>query len=111
MKQETVQAFHGAVSEDDDEDLLVLREKTKDEIEREEEEYKEFLEREVGQDLHELITVAGDDEPKGVKGEEDEAKGETKEERKRMKKEKKRKAKDAKKKEDEDQQFLLEYVC
>lgn len=89
----------------------MLREKTKDEVEKEEEEYKEFLEREVGHDLHELITVAGDEDV-GVSEvkEEEEEEGATKEERKKARKDKKRKAKDIKRKEDQDQQFLFECV-
>jgi protein KRI1 len=46
------------VGDDDyDDDLLVPREKTKDEMEREEEEYREFLQTEVGEDLADLVTV------------------------------------------------------
>ncbi|KAH8103625.1 KRI1-like family C-terminal-domain-containing protein [Cristinia sonorae] len=109
LKKETVQAFHTAVGDDDDDDLLVLREKTKDEIEREEEEYKEFLEREVGEDLKELITVtAGQEKEVSVEDVEEES---SKAEKKRVKKEKKKsKEKGGKSKEDEDQQFLLDYI-
>ena len=53
LRKETISAFHSAgISNGDDEgDLLILREKTKDEHEQEEEEYRVFLEREIG-NLH-----------------------------------------------------------
>ena len=77
------------------------REKTKDEIEREEEEYREYLQREVGEDLSELITVEAED----VAG------AEVKHEEERPKKKSKTaKAKDAKSKQEEDQEFLMKYV-
>jgi len=70
LRDETIAIFHGAVggstsktyddNGDDDDDLLVLREKTKDELEIEEEEYREFLKREVGDDLANLVTVEDD---------------------------------------------------
>jgi len=50
-----------------DDDFLILREKTQDEAEREEEKYRAFLEREVG-DLREVVRVdglGGDEEPAG----------------------------------------------
>ncbi|KAG6897712.1 hypothetical protein C0992_011922 [Termitomyces sp. T32_za158] len=56
LRNETIAAFHDAIG-DQDEDFLVLREKTKDEQELEEEEYREFLEREVGGDLRELVDI------------------------------------------------------
>ena len=109
LKTETIKAFHEAVSEDDDDDnLLVLREKTKDELEKEEEEYKAFLEREVGYDLKELITVEDQQEGSAAIGEEDAVEDGDKSKKKKHKKEKKAKAKGSTSKEDEDQQFLLE---
>lgn len=111
LKKETVHAFHAAISEDEGEDLLVLREKTKDEIEKEEEEYKEFLEREVGQDLKELITVTVEED--GSHSQADDAGKEKmgKAEKKTAKNDKKKtKAKSSSGKEEEDHQFLLEYV-
>lgn len=44
-------------NEDDEDDLLVPRSRTRDEVELEEEEYKTFLEREVGEELRQLVTV------------------------------------------------------
>ncbi|KAF9652817.1 hypothetical protein BDM02DRAFT_3246809 [Thelephora ganbajun] len=62
LRDETISAFHTAVSGDasDEDDLLVPREKTKDELEREEEEYQEILRREVGEDFRQLIEVDRD---------------------------------------------------
>jgi protein KRI1 len=126
LRNETISAFHTAVLDGDEEDLLVPREKTKDEMEREEEDYKEWLQREVGEDLRELVTV----EPRLV-GEESEIADDFKEEEKdggeavETKKKKKKKDKNNKaaegnadqilqtkamSKEEADQQFLLEYV-
>lgn len=104
LQQETIAAFHGAISDDDEEDdLLVPREKTKDELEREEEEYKEFLEREVGEDLRNLVTVESEG---GVKVEEVELKS-----GKKKKDKKKGNEKEGKKSRVEnDQEFLMKYV-
>lgn len=62
LRSETIAAFHSNVVDDstDGDDLLVPREKTKDEMEREEEEYRDFLAREVGEDLDGLVTVEPD---------------------------------------------------
>jgi protein KRI1 len=60
LRSETIAAFHNATNEGDDDDLLVPREKTKDEMDREEEEYREFLAREVGEDLKNLVTIEED---------------------------------------------------
>ena len=91
----------------DEDDLLVPREKTKDEIEREEEEYRAFLEREVGQDLAEIITIdegQGEASSAGVKEEEEKA------ESKKKKKGKKEKEKSGKTNQDDDQEFLMKCV-
>lgn len=58
LRSETVAVFQTAIGADSDtEDLLVPREKTKDEVEQEEEEYQQFLQREVGKDIGGLITI------------------------------------------------------
>lgn len=62
LRNETILAFHQTIAPDDEDDILVLREKTRDEQELEEEEYRTFLEREVGDDLHALVS---DDEVQG----------------------------------------------
>jgi len=102
LRSETISAFHHAVTEDDEDDLLVAREKAKDELEKEEEEYAEFLRREVGQDLGSLVEV------EKVEGGEDEVEEESVEEDQPKKKEKK-KAK-GKAKQEEDHEFLMKYV-
>ncbi|KAF9047736.1 KRI1-like family C-terminal-domain-containing protein [Panaeolus papilionaceus] len=124
LRKETIAAFHAAIPEEGD-DFLIPREKTKDELEREEEEYKAFLEREVG-DLRDLVSVGGsdaEDEEDVGKAEEDideedgggEGEG-TKDRKKKKKKKKKSKAKGEgetkpkKTKAEEDQEFLMNYI-
>ena len=104
LRDETIAAFHGAVSGDDDdeEDLLVPREKTKDDLEKDEEEYQEFLKREVGEDIGHLITIE-DDSPVKVQ-EEDEEEG-------RKEKKSKKKSKGKGKKEEADHEFLMKCVA
>ena len=110
LRKETISAFHTAVKPQDDveeDDFLVPREKTKDEIEQEEEEYRAFLQREVGEDLTGLVTVdpdsagildgADEEEPVGGK-------------KKKAKQEKQKEKKPAKNKQEEDQEFLMKYV-
>jgi protein KRI1 len=58
LRRETIAAFHGAVDNQAEDDFLIPREKTQDEREREEEAYRAFLEREVG-DLREVVSVDG----------------------------------------------------
>lgn len=114
LRDETVAAFHIAVSGDaSEDDLLVPREKSKDELQREEEEYQEFLRREVGEDLHQLIEVDQD-----VIGIHENAPGEGdsggKKKKKKDKGKEKEKAKGRSKtkedKEKEDQEFLMKLV-
>ncbi|RDX56693.1 Krr1-domain-containing protein [Lentinus brumalis] len=107
LRDETIAAFHTALDgeerSDEEDDLLVLREKTKDEIEKEEEEYRAYLQREVGEDLSELITIEADSGVGAVPAEEEERP------KKKGKKEKKT-SKSGKSKQDEDQEFLLNYI-
>ncbi|KIJ66021.1 hypothetical protein HYDPIDRAFT_110144 [Hydnomerulius pinastri MD-312] len=137
LQSETRAAFHGAVDstqkkedeeDEDEDDLLVPRSRTRDEIELQEEEYKAFLEREVGESLRELVTVdavaeAGDRTVQGGEGEDDaegkkkkkkgkkerekekEDMGEVQEEDKKGKKKASKKAK-----EEADQEFLMNYI-
>lgn len=90
--------------------MLVPREKTKDEVEREEEEYREFLKREVGENLGELIRVEKDGDGGVLDVKEEEV--EEEEEGKGKKKKRKSKEKDGKgkKKEEEDHEFLMKCV-
>jgi protein KRI1 len=117
LRRETIAAFHGAAAQIGDDDILIPREKTQDEREREEEEYRAFLEREVG-DLKELVTVDVNEDEGEVKGEEEEE-GEADQEDTTTEKKKKKKKKKSKKtaeepvkktKAEQDQEFLLKYV-
>ena len=106
LRSETIAAFHGAVDDQAEDDFLIPREKTQDEREREEEEYRAFLEREVG-DLREVVSVdgLGNDESVEEVVENDDGKD--------MQVEKKKKKKNLKKKKDKaenDQEFLMKFV-
>lgn len=90
--------------------MLVPREKTKDELQREEEEYQEFLRREVGEDLHQLITVDQDatsilESPPSGGGDDGKKKAKKKDKGKRKKEGLK-----TEEKEKEDQEFLMKCV-
>ncbi|KAJ7503104.1 KRI1-like family C-terminal-domain-containing protein [Mycena galericulata] len=107
LRDETIAAFHAAEA-DDEEDWLVPREKTMDEVAREEEEYRLFLEKEVG-NLRDIVDVGGDTavvEPP----QEDGAK------KKKKKKDKEKKSGDGttaaarSSKQEEDQEFLVNYI-
>ncbi|KAJ3800296.1 KRI1-like family C-terminal-domain-containing protein [Lentinula aff. detonsa] len=80
-------------------DLFVLREKTKDEQEQEEEEYRSFLEREVGGDLKALVSI-----------EESTWKDEAPPITENEKKMKKRKGKNPEKAAEDAQEFLMNYI-
>lgn len=93
--------------------MLIPREKTKDELQREEEEYQEFLRREVGEDLHQLIEVDQDIigiHENALNGEGD-GEGRKKKKKKDKGKEKEKgqsKAKEGKEK--EDHEFLMKFA-
>ncbi|KAG5731772.1 Protein kri1 [Termitomyces sp. T112] len=114
LRDETIAAFHDAVK-DQDEDFLVLREKTQDEEALEEEEYRAFLEREVGGDLRKLVDVQPEEHPllSTVEG------GTVKDADKGKEKKKRQKAKEgkaskepfsAKSKQESDHEFLMNYI-
>uniref|UniRef100_D8QA87 Kri1-like C-terminal domain-containing protein n=1 Tax=Schizophyllum commune (strain H4-8 / FGSC 9210) TaxID=578458 RepID=D8QA87_SCHCM len=110
LRDETIAAFHTAVdSADDEDDLLIPREKTKDELEREEEEYRTFLEREVGEDLSHLVSV---ESAAGTSAAVEEAEEESpkKKKKKEKKKAEKGQEKGRKSKEEEDHEFLMNYI-
>lgn len=89
--------------------MLVPREKTKDELQREEEEYQEFLRREVGEDLHQLIEVDRDaigiheNTPSG----EGDGEGKKKGKKDKGKEKEKKRSRTKEDKEKEDQEFLM----
>ncbi|KAF9494199.1 Krr1-domain-containing protein [Pleurotus eryngii] len=109
LRKETIAAFRGVASGDESDDLLVPRSKTKDEIEQDEEEYRTFLEREVGPDLAGLVTVEA-----GVMAQEEEVDGRPEEMPGKKKKKKSKKSKvtaaQDKPKEEADQEFLMNYI-
>ncbi|KAF8802648.1 Krr1-domain-containing protein, partial [Phlegmacium glaucopus] len=124
LRKETIAAFHGAADNQDEDDFLIPREKTQDEREREEEEYRAFLEREVG-DLREVVSVddLGDEEKSGREEGQENEDGKDEEGKKRKKKKKSKKAKDEKDannepssgkqkktKAEKDQEFLMNYI-
>ena len=101
LRDETIAAFHHSVDNqnDDADDLLVLREKTKDELEQEEEEYRTFLEREVGTNLADLVTVDSSTWQEVQTGKEKKSEGTKRDTRKLVKL-----------KEEENQEFLMKYL-
>lgn len=104
LRKETIAAFHDAVPEEEGDEFLVPRSKTKDELEKEEEEYRAFLEREVG-DLKDLVTIDIAEASSRVEhGEEPSQKEPKKKKGKKVKGE----AKGKKSKEETDQEFLME---
>lgn len=105
LRDETRAAFHTAVDESDDDGLLVPREKTKDELEREEEEYREYLRHAVGQDLEGLIEVENSEIDAEAKTSEEGA-------GKRKKSKSKKKGNESKgmSKQEADQEFLMNYI-
>ncbi|KAF8589513.1 hypothetical protein K439DRAFT_1383413 [Ramaria rubella] len=108
LRSETIAAFHGAidVSNDDDGGLLILREKTKDEAQREEEDYQEFLRREVGEDIKSLVTIEGGQETIKVS----ESAGEIEETITNGKKKGVKKKGKEKEGQETDQEFLMNYI-
>jgi len=108
LRRETIAAFNAAIDEAGD-DFLVEREKTKDELERETEEYKAFLQREVG-NLEDIIAVDRADAPDEVEPSEPPSKEKGKKKKKKSKKSSDKDKDDGKASNtgDKDQQFLLE---
>ncbi|KAG2055514.1 hypothetical protein BDR06DRAFT_321017 [Suillus hirtellus] len=105
LRDETRAAFHTAVDESDDDGLLIPREKTKDELEHEEEEYREYLKHAVGEDLEGLIEV--ENSGTGAKAESSE-KGASK--KKSSKAKKKGNEVKGMTKPEADQEFLVNYI-
>ncbi|CAE6425253.1 unnamed protein product [Rhizoctonia solani] len=105
LRDETISAFHNAVQEDDAEDLLTLREGVKDETEQREEEYRDFLQREVGEDISQLLWV----EEGGIKVEEH-SQPVTNEQTTQKEQSKKKKGKRKERKQETDEEFLMNYI-
>ncbi|KZS87753.1 Krr1-domain-containing protein [Sistotremastrum niveocremeum HHB9708] len=122
LRNETINVFHEAVgaegddNREEEDDFLIPREKTRDEIEREEEEYREFLEREVGEDIREIVVLDDATETQGpqerLEGAEPNGEHDDSQSPKKKKKKKKQPStsKPAKSKEEADQEFLVNYI-
>ncbi|KAI5986902.1 KRI1-like family C-terminal-domain-containing protein [Pisolithus albus] len=123
LQSETRAAFHSAVGSsktdsDDEDDLLIPRSRTRDEIEKEEEEYKAFLEREVGEELRELIAGNVDNTTDGHQGftsketqaDQSDGKQKKKKDKAGSKSDKRSQKNKEKSKEDEDRDFLMNYI-
>jgi protein KRI1 len=121
LRSEMVEAFRTAVADEDEEDdgLLVLREKAQHEEEGEE--YGDFLQKEAGEEIKRFLGGIGErsDEPgandESVHGEEESGKKKKKKKKKKDKEAKEggessRDGKARKGKEEEDQDFLMKYV-
>ena len=118
LRAETIAAFHTSTGdiekrEEEEGGLFTLREKTKDEIEREEAEYRAYLEREVGP-LEEILDLGEEGKTEGeVRRQEDDdthARPAEAETGKKKKKKKGRKSGGEDRKET-DQEFLIKCVC
>ncbi|KAJ7032731.1 KRI1-like family C-terminal-domain-containing protein [Mycena alexandri] len=109
LRDETIAAFHAAAEEEAD-DFLVPREKTLEETAREEAEYRQFLEKEVG-DVRELVDIGGGTT---VQSQEDDGEEGSKEKKKKKKKKDKEKGGEEgtsrTSKQEEDQEFLVNYI-
>ncbi|EJD40330.1 hypothetical protein AURDEDRAFT_153563 [Auricularia subglabra TFB-10046 SS5] len=108
LRDETIRAFADAAAAEDD-DFLVPREKTQDELAREEEEYRAFLEREVGEDIAGLVEVETEDQWRARQPDDDDDDAVESKKKKKKRKEK-GKEKAAERDPDEDQKFLLDYI-
>lgn len=130
LRAETISAFHAdhsqkadAEEEEEDEEeggLFTLRAKTQDEVRREEEVYRKYLERELrdsGVEGLEVLKGLVDVEEVegGVKREQNEEEGERKKKKKGKKERQEEKTKGGKEsrkgKEENDQEFLMKCVC
>ncbi|EJD50270.1 hypothetical protein AURDEDRAFT_182635 [Auricularia subglabra TFB-10046 SS5] len=108
LRDETIRAFADAAAAEDD-DFLVPREKTQDELAREEEDYRAFLEREVGEDIAGLVEVETEDQWRARQPDDDDDDAAVSKKKKKKRKEK-GKEKVAGRDPDEDQKFLLDYI-
>ncbi|KAG7091205.1 hypothetical protein E1B28_010257 [Marasmius oreades] len=106
LRDEAIVAFHGNIDEEEGDDFLVPRDKTKDELEREEEDYRAFLERNVGTDLKELVTV----DPDAISWEAEASTSKPVKVDGKKKKSKEGKKDKKQSREEADQEFLLNYI-
>ncbi|KAG8903821.1 hypothetical protein FRC00_014474, partial [Tulasnella sp. 408] len=109
LRRETISAFHDAIDEDgeDDDGLLVLRKEFKDDVDEEDEEYRAYVQKEVG-DIKQLLWV--DEEARAAVRPDDEDEEGEQAIAESSKKKEKRKKKKKKNPEDEAEQFLANYL-
>ena len=120
LRAETIAAFHssaantGHAERQEEGGLFTLREKTRDEVEQEEAEYRAYLEREVGP-LEKILDLGEEDkadELRWISRKEEEDMHVPHGEADSGKKKKKKKGKkSAEKREETDQDFLVKCVC
>jgi protein KRI1 len=124
LRAETIAAFHsgtalqdaddtGDAAEEEEEEggLFTLREKTKDEVEREEAEYRAYLEREVGP-LEKILDIGNEEKTVGeVRRQEEDVHVPPGEADSGKKKRKKKGGKVVEERKVTDQEFLLKCVC
>ncbi|KIO33924.1 hypothetical protein M407DRAFT_17191 [Tulasnella calospora MUT 4182] len=106
LRRETISAFHGAIDEGegDDDGLLVMRKEFKDDVDEDDEEYRAYVQKEVG-DIKQLLWV-DEDARAAVRPDDEEGEGEHIIAESSKKKEKRKK----KKPQDEAEQFLANYL-
>ncbi|KAH9042788.1 Krr1-domain-containing protein [Lactarius pseudohatsudake] len=113
LRAETIAAFHagtaadGEIAEREEGGLFTLREKARDEVEREEAEYRAYLEREVGP-LEKILDLGEEGKTEDeVRQEEDAHLAEAEAGKK---KKRKRGRKGAEERKETDQEFLINYI-
>ncbi|KAF9268494.1 Krr1-domain-containing protein [Marasmius fiardii PR-910] len=106
LRDEVIAAFHRNDDDEEGDDFLVPREKNQDELEKEEEEYRTFLERNAGTDLRELVTV----DPDAISWEAEASISNAEDAKSKKKKPKENKKDKKQSKEEADQEFLMSYI-
>ncbi|KAH9006285.1 Krr1-domain-containing protein, partial [Lactarius hatsudake] len=113
LRAETIAAFHagtaadGEIAEREEGGLFTLREKARDEVEREEAEYRAYLEREVGP-LEKILDLGEEGKTEDEVRQEDDAHPAEAETGKKKKRKKGRKS--AEERKETDQEFLINYI-
>jgi protein KRI1 len=118
LRAETIAAFHssaadtGYAEQQGEGGLFTLREKTRDEVEQEEAEYRAYLEREVGP-LEKILDLGEEEKAEEwmLQKEEEDMRVPLGEADSGKKNKKKKSKKIVEKREETDQDFLIKYVC
>jgi protein KRI1 len=116
LRAETIAAFHSSAADTEQQEeggLFTLREKTRDEVEQEEAEYRAYLEREVGP-LEKILDFGEEESAEtGIRRKEEEDMhvplGEAGSGKNNNKKKKGKEV--VEKREEKDQEFLIKFVC